>query len=541
MRPLAFILYASIVTLMPALVAVWVQGEAAPFWLLAGDAYLYLGIGQASSGAMMSFDGLRATNGFHPLWQVWVRLVSADGGSPVQAMALVSGGAVVLTWGGVLVLGAAIRKMTGSWVMAMLAVPGAYYLLIGQALHNLPVWAFFDGMEAGLAFFLAALAVWLMLHPGRDLALGIVLALLVLTRLDEVFVPLCIGLVLLAWPGDPLPRRFLRALRLGVPTVLALAAYVGWSLATTGLPLPVSGMVKGGGALLANGWVTLATFFAPLIDLRAALTGYEPAREALSGGAFRVVELLVPAGFAALFALILWRRHRGQTWAPLVIGLACGGVAKALYTFGAVNYWHQAEWYFAVSMLVMTLGVAWLLAPALRHLALRAPRAPIWVALALGSTTLLHSSLWTNALLADPRRAAQRDFWRAGATIEARLRAQVADPRVLEFGDGMINFTFTFPVRHGFVFAGDAESLRALHENRLLAESLADGFEVISSYEYLRVPEGAENWDSTRIRAFLSQSFLDDRVKSELDAFDYTMLYVDRPSGVPFIRLRPRA
>ena len=82
-------------------------------------------------------------------------------------MALVSGGAVVLTWAGVLVLGAAIRKMTGFWVLAMLAVPGVYYLVIGQMLHNLPVWAFFDGMEAGLAFFLAALAVWLMLQPGR--------------------------------------------------------------------------------------------------------------------------------------------------------------------------------------------------------------------------------------------------------------------------------------------------------------------------------------------------------------------------------------
>ena len=540
MRALAFVLYASIVTLMPALMVLWAQGDSAPFWLLAGDAYLYLGIGQASPGWMMSFDGIRATNGFHPLWQIWVRLVTLVGGSPLNAMALVSGGAVVLTWAGVLVLGAAIRKMTGFWVLAMLAVPGVYYLVIGQMLHNLPVWAFFDGMEAGLAFFLAALAVWLMLQPGRYLALGIVLAVLVMTRLDEVFVPLCIGLTVLAWPGSPLWQRLVRALRLSVPTVVALALYVGWSLATTGLPLPVSGMVKGEGALLANGWVTLATFVAPLIDLRSALTGYEPAREALLGGAFRVVELLVPATFAAVLAVILWRRHRGVTWAPLVIGLACGVVVKALYTFGAVHFWHQASWYFAVSMLVMTLGMAWLLAPAVRFVTQRRPRAPVWGALVLGLMTLLHASVWTSGLMSDPRRAAQRDFWVAAPTIEAALRAQDPAIRVLEFGDGMINFSFTFPVRHGFVFAGDAESLTALNEGRLLSDSVADGFDVISSYEYLRVPPGAEAWDSAQIRAFLSQSFLEDRVKVELDAFDYTMLHVDRPSGVPFIRLRPR-
>jgi hypothetical protein len=96
------------------------------------------------------------------------------------------------------------------------------------------------------------------------------------------------------------------------------------------------------------------------------------------------------------------------------------------------------------------------------------------------------------------------------------------------------------PVRHGFVFAGDAQSLASLRAGRLLHDAVADGFMLLSSYEYLRVPEGAEDWDSARIRAFLQASFLDDRVKAELGAFDYAMVYVQRPSGVPFIRLIPR-
>ena len=86
----------------------------------------------------------------------------------------------------------------------------------------------------------------------------------------------------------------------------------------------------------------------------------------------------------------------------------------------------------------------------------------------------------------------------------------------------------------------DAESLAALRAHRLLADAVADGFTLLSSYEYLRVPEGAEAWDSARIRAFLESSFLDSRVKGELGDFDLAMAYVARPWGVPFIRLIPR-
>ncbi|HMO11660.1 MAG TPA: hypothetical protein PKB06_09210, partial [Actinotalea sp.] len=49
----------------------------------------------------------------------------------------------------------------------------------------------------------------------------------------------------------------------------------------------------------------------------------------------------------------------------------------------------------------------------------------------------------------------------------AALTAAVPDPRLLEFGDGAVNHAlYPIPVRHGFVFAGDAGSLRALQEGQ---------------------------------------------------------------------------
>ena len=164
-RALGFKLFALLVTVLPVLAVLLDRGAAAPFWFLAGDAYLYLGIGQASSGLGFSFDGTQPTNGFHPLWQVWIRFLTVIlPGGPMAVMHAVLWSALALTAVGVLTLGAAIARATGSWVLALLAVPGVWFLTVGQGFANLPVWAFLDGMEAALAFALAGLLALTIAH-----------------------------------------------------------------------------------------------------------------------------------------------------------------------------------------------------------------------------------------------------------------------------------------------------------------------------------------------------------------------------------------
>jgi len=104
----------------------------------------------------------------------------------------------------------------------------------------------------------------------------------------------------------------------------------------------------------------------------------------------------------------------------------------------------------------------------------------------------------------------------------------------------MLGYSFGFPVRHGFVFAGDIDSLRALRASRLLRASHADGFTVLASFEYLRAPPEAITWDSDEIRAYLAASHLDSRVKAELEAFDYELIHRDALTGVVFIRFTQR-
>jgi hypothetical protein len=227
-------------------------------------------------------------------------------------------------------------------------------------------------------------------------------------------------------------------------------------------------------------------------------------------------------------------------------GLAAGVILKAGYNFANVNYWHQAYWYFAVAMMGCSLAAALLLAPLWEALVVRSRAAAPLFALALGGFGLLHAGQWGAWLLAEPRHAVQAQFWTERDATRATLLAAAPGLRVLEFGDGAVNHALhPVPVRHGFVFAGDAGSLAALRAGRLLAHAHAQGFGVLSSYEYLHVPPGAEDWGDAEIRAFLAASFLDRRVRAELDGFDFRMIHVWRPEpgapGVPFIGFAPRS
>ena len=545
-----FIVFALIVSLTPALPLVFVHGADTAFLLLTGDAYLYLGIAQASTPEFFSFDGERPTNGFHPLWQLWVRLLAwVIGDAPLVLMNAVAWSAVACVTAGVLLLGAAIHRATGSWLLGLLAAPGLHYLLVGQGLGNLAVWNFHDGMEAGLTFALTGLAAWLVAgmraderRPGVWLALGAVLAVLMFARLDEVFVPLCVGLAWLVWK----PRDFLvqvpAVILLGLPSAIVLGLYWLYNWHTVGVLMPVSGGAKGEGALLGNLYVTAVTFFAPLYDLRALVSDYAADRNGLTFAAFRPVQVVFPALLAGFFVVILHRRFREAPWAPIMAGFCAAILVKAAYNAVAVNYWHQASWYFGFACAALSFTAALLFAPVAARLRAQAPEVGLLVAVTVVLVGLMQASQSYARRAESPELAERRGFWEARAEIGAALAAATAPapPKLLEFGDGFLNFSLALPVRHGFVFAGDPQSLAALRAGRLLADAQADGYGLLASYEYLRWPAASTERSSDEIRAYLRAAVSDDRVRAELDRFDFRVVHVHQPLTIPFIAFRPR-
>ncbi|MFX0541883.1 hypothetical protein ACEWPM_009130 [Roseovarius sp. S4756] len=495
---------------------------------------------------MFSFDGEAATNGFHPLWQVMVWVLAQITGDPVLLMNLTAWLAVALTLAGVLMIGTAIGRATGSWLLAGLVTPGVYFLVVGQGLGNLAVWDFFSGMEAGLSLAITGILSLQIVSARHEratarhwLSMGVVLGLLVLARLDEVFVVLAIALTWTLWH----PRRFFSrvpsAILLVLPSVAFLCLYWAYNWATIGLLMPISGAAKGEGALIGNGWITLATFFGPLLDLRAGLTDYTAAHDVVRGAGFRVAELIFPALFAATFILLIHGRFRDENWAPLVAGMSGAILLKAAYGFIAVNYWDQAPWYYAFAIGTLSLTAALLLSPVLTNLRRVAPSAVPWLALIIGLVGCLQASQAYLANASGRYSAPRAMFWEDRGKVDAALAEARPEAKLVEFGDGMLNFALDLPVRHGFVFAGDIGSLEALRRRSLLRASHEDGYTMLSSYEYLNWPGASLDKSSDDIRAFLLGSTLDDRVKAELNEFEFEMVYIYEPLSIPFIAFHP--
>ena len=210
----------------------FLKGSYFPFWIFAGDAFLYLGIGQKSHFGFFTFDGIYPTNGFHPLWQYFVTLLAhAAQDNQLLYMNFVAWSSVALLCTGMSLLGCAIYKFTRSALLSVMIVPGYFYFFIGQSFSNMHTWNFLDGMESSLSILLVSLLAFVVAHfttsitgrgpDGTQLAqappmrlfglLGLILPFILLARLDEIFLLLSFGASILFIPtlnlGQKLPRR----------------------------------------------------------------------------------------------------------------------------------------------------------------------------------------------------------------------------------------------------------------------------------------------------------------------------------------------
>jgi hypothetical protein len=545
---LAFYVYATLLTLTPAIFLLPVGGKEAAIPFLTGDAYLYLGIGEHSTPAFFSFDGARPTNGFHPLWQYFVWLAAHLTHDKLAYMNVVAWTNIGCALLGILLLGAAIARATRSWLLAGLVVPGVYFLLVGQGLQgNLSVWNFFSGMECGLALALTGLIALFVVHIRADerrpwfwLVLGIMTGILMLCRLDEVFVPAMIGLAWLLWYPSKAVGRMPAVVLLGGPPALMLAAYLAYNLTHVGVAFPISGAAKGEGALVSNIWVTLSTFFAPITAIRATLTSYVADYAGIRGAGFRVAELVVPTIFALAFIKIIHAKHRDAPWAPILAGMCAAIVVKGLYNGVAVGFWHQAPWYFGYAMGTISVTAALLLAPYVERWKQASPISVALVAAVIAGVSFLQASQDFFSRAERLQSSGQIAFLKAAPAIDAALERQLPKAKILEFGDGMINFAMPRPVRHGFVFAGDVGSLKAMQQGRLLQASYDDGYRILSSYEYYGWPDVSLDKSSDEIRDHLAKFNANYGIVKELDKFDYKVIYVYAPQNVPFIAFWPK-
>jgi hypothetical protein len=164
-------------------------------WYTTDDAFYYYKVAvNITSGAGVTFDGINRTNGFQPLWMLvctavfW--LAKFDLLLPLRVLVIVS---AFFSIGTGLLLYRLLRKFISVWIAALIAVVWTFSTVI----HGTVV---MNGMEAVISAFFIVLLLTLAIewHEGflpsaREIILGLVAGLTILSRLDNIFVVMLLG------------------------------------------------------------------------------------------------------------------------------------------------------------------------------------------------------------------------------------------------------------------------------------------------------------------------------------------------------------
>src|SRR5262245_55261274 len=231
------------------------------------DTFYYIKTAANAAGGLgITFDGINATNGFHPLWMLLL-IPTAMTGLDMDTLArLVLTIQILLVLGGVLLVARIQSPREGMSFSAVVAVllTNFYYAKV-----------LINGQESALQWFMLCTCLcwwWAIEDRGgparlRWLGLGLLGGLTILSRLDTGFFVLGLTAMPVFWsrdPGTAWSERWWRAFSIGVGSAALLLPYLLFNLAATGHLLPVSGATR------ATGWCEIGMFLS--IDHVAAVT-----------------------------------------------------------------------------------------------------------------------------------------------------------------------------------------------------------------------------------------------------------------------------
>jgi hypothetical protein len=418
------------------LVAVWHSPIG-----LQDDAYYYAIVARnlAATGAS-TFDGVNATNGYHPLW-LWLETLQYAMGvgrlsTTGQAVAIVA-----LQYGVLGIAFLAALRETRPRVRAA--------LLLGAAILVYPphLRIFAAGMESTLVLPLGA-AFLFALWDGRPRRAGLLAVLLVLARLDTMLYVVLPAVLL----STRRARDFAWVL---VPPAIALASYLAWNQGVYGHPMPISGMSK-------------SSFPWPHVQLRQLWSVPHELRSLLS---FNQLTCLVPLALGPLLVRT-----------PTVRRLAVLGWIQ-VGSFVLFQRWSKPleQWYLApVVALSASIVAVGIVERAGEKWALRS-------AAALASVVAVYLALGAGHRAPPPQKQAVIDFMETTpegtvfATTDSGILAFGSERRVLNL-DGLIN---------GFPYQ---EAVRDQHLAAWLREQRA-------RYLIVRVWERAPSFDEPMYRS----------------------------------------
>jgi hypothetical protein len=314
-----------------ACLALWVAsyttwGSASAWPRFEDDAYYYLTLARnVAAGRGFTTDGIAFTNGFQPLW-MWL----------LVPLAWLTSGDSHLLFGAAQLLVVLLFCLGGALLFEVLRTScGLRPALLGMAVLLAPPCSnvLLSGMESGITLVVFVCLFEELLRSGaledpsprlRDARVGVWLGLLLLARLDAVFVSVglvahVLGIGLLRGSGssgDRVRGTIAKGLALFAPTVLLVVPYLVWNLTRFGHLVPISGALKTTHSHLGFNPENLGIRWLGMLVLIVAGT---------------VLALRRPA-----------ERRLGRTLAPVTAGLVLQGLHATVFMAWAVFAWHFA-------------------------------------------------------------------------------------------------------------------------------------------------------------------------------------------------------
>jgi hypothetical protein len=216
------------------------------------DACYYMEIARnLADGDGFSFDELHQTNGFHPLWLGIIAIPYLLGAGLLGGYYIGMSLTILLFGFGLYQAWQFVRKRFGETAGLIIILACAW----PQIINNL-----ISGMEVTLTFALVMTALRLAERhelakfkapPRVEWGVGVLLALIFLSRLDTAFLHIALAAFFLRTylgkkraPERTFADFFKRGLRLFGPTALVLGGYLLWNYLTFGHLTPISGALK---------------------------------------------------------------------------------------------------------------------------------------------------------------------------------------------------------------------------------------------------------------------------------------------------------
>lgn len=492
---------------VPVVVDLAVSGKNTPFRYFAADAFYAFTIARnfAETG-IPSFDQIYPTNGFHPIWELLLgclyKVCIRAGFAETVFLFLVVLVSVVFVSLGVLFIGRAFMKCCGGLPSSFALFPVGIY-----ALAILPIWiystdvigyknpfegplplygtmwSFINGVESPLAIFFFGLLTLMFIQYqkatlGRCAVMGLVAGLLVLSRLDQVFIalPCALGFVI-AVKSEGKGKFFAKSALFCVFCLVPIMVYLVINYAYAGSMMPVSGAAK-------------TTFPMPtkenLYYLHVVLT--RPFLDEFWLDMFyRQAQMILPACVAVFFCIwVLFRKSAVKNgiidriltlnaMEYFLLVTSVGVVCLAGYNFFFVRWNGPGHWYFPVSILHTTIIFLYIFQKA------KNCRLPYTWKLA-GCIALCLLVFFAFHRREQYHNRYAKFYFEEAEKIREFYKEYI--PKIIENDDGIIAFSTGFPCMTGFGLALDREAFQYWKKGRLVELALERGFDRVASLVY---------------------------------------------------------